>query len=403
MGINSIVVLKFGGSVLENKESIERACSIVEETLRKGKKVVIVVSAMKGVTDKLLSLASSLEEGSDPQFIDELISSGERMAARNFSYLLRKIGLESVIVEPGNEFWPIITDSNHGDANPLMEITREEVRRKILPLLEKGIIPVVCGFIGTTKEGKITTLGRGGSDTTAVILGSSLEASEVVLIKDVDGVYSSDPDVIENPVLIGRLGAHEAEMLASSGAKFLHSKALRYSTPGLRIRVTSLEKLDSGTVIEDDIPELEVSVGSDDVRMITIIPDGSDVFPAFNEFGELVSKKGGKIISMTQLGNSLILYCANGENLEEEIHTSFVLSGKAKAVSSFNNVSMITVRGRSLETKPGLIQRVTQPLARKGINIFGLVTIFSSIKIFVSSSRSEEAADMIRQALGEEK
>jgi aspartate kinase len=400
MAVNPIVVLKFGGSVLEDAESVERVCRVVTETIKGGRRVVVVVSAMKGMTDQLLALMGRVREGVEPSLLDEVLAVGERIAARQVHSVLQKKGVRSVVVEPGTDYWPIITDANHQDANPLVKPTRVEVRRKILPLLKKGIVPVVCGFIGVTKEGRITTLGRGGSDTTAVILGSSLNAEEVILIKDVDGVYSSDPDVIERPVLIERLEASEAEMLASSGAKFLHSKALRYMSPELRIRVTNLDNMDAGTIIQGDIPELEVSVGKDRVKMLTVILNDGNYQAAASEIGDIISRGGGRIIAMAHLENAVIAYCSGREDAEKELHTLLVSSGKAKAITSFNDITMITVRGKSLETRPGLIQRISQPLARKNINIYGMITIFSSVRLFVSHSRSGEAAMLIREALG---
>jgi aspartate kinase len=399
MGEDSIVVLKFGGSVLESQSSIEKICKIIEETARKGKQIVVVVSAMKGVTDDLLILSKQLGYGKDPSFLDELLSAGERIAAKNFCSSLKRLGIECIVVEPGSKYWPIMTDSNHQDANPDIQLTRSEVRKKIIPLLKKGVVPVVCGFLGVTKDGKVTTLGRGGSDTTAVILGSCLNAREVVLVKDVKGVYSTDPDLIEDPIPIGRLEASEAGILASSGAKFLHSKALRYADSNIRIRVTSLENLDSGTVIEGQIPELEVSAEREKIEMLTIILKEGDGFDVIRAIGEIISRKGGKIVSTAQLGNSVIVYCTELDGIEREVHSSLIVTGKAKALSSFKDVSMITVRGKALETRPGLIQRITQPLARNKINILGIVTIFSSIRLFVSSSSSNEAAELIKEAL----
>ncbi len=401
MDQDSIVVLKFGGSVLESQSSVEKVCRIIAETVRKGRKVVVVVSAMKGVTDQILTLAKQVNGGIDPSFLDELLSTGERMTARNLCSSLERSGIKSIVIEPGSKHWPIITDSNHQDANPDMELTRNEARKRIIPLLKRGLVPVVCGFLGVTKDGRITTLGRGGSDTTAVILGSCLNAKEVVLVKDVNGVYSSDPDLIEDPVLIGRLQASEAGMLAYSGAKFLHSKALRYANSGTRIRVTNIENLDSGTVIEGEIPELEVSVEKEKIKMLTVILGKGDAYQAIMKIGGIVSKKGGKVVSVSQLENTVIVYCTDVEGIEGEVHSSLVPKGIAKAISSFGDVAMITVKGKSLETKPGLIQRITQPLARNKINILGIVTIFSSIRLFVSSSRSRDAAEMIKQALGE--
>src|SRR5208282_4370135 len=119
--------------------------------------------------------------------------------------------------------------------------------------------------------GTTTTLGRGGSDTTAVLLGNCLGAKEVILVKDVEGVYSSDPDKVTNPQFIESLNGEEAEMLAAGGAKFLHVKALRYQSSGLRIRVTNLDRLDAGTVIKGELPGLQVELSREGVSMITFV------------------------------------------------------------------------------------------------------------------------------------
>jgi aspartate kinase len=265
------IVVKFGGSVLEDEKAITQAAGLVKETIERGLGVVVVVSAMKGVTDQLVALSKKVNPQMDPALADELLSSGERTSARLMAGALSGHGIKSVVVDPDTEYWPIVTDGRHLDANPIMELSRKKAQERILPLLQQGMVPVVCGFLGKTEEGKTTTLGRGGSDTTAVVLGNLLNAKEVVLIKDVEGVYSSDPDKVRNPQFIESLNGEEAEMLAAGGAKFLHVKALRYQGSGIRIRVTSLEKLHAGTVIKGDLASINLEVFPQGVSMITVV------------------------------------------------------------------------------------------------------------------------------------
>ena len=235
-----VTVVKFGGSVLENERSMEQAAQLVVDTAEKGFGVVVVVSAMKGVTDQLIALAKKVDPKMEASLMDELLASGEKTSARLMAGDLAGHGIRSVVVDPESPYWPIVTDSRHLDANPMMDLSREKAQEAIAPLLREGRVPVVCGFLGRAVDGKTTTMGRGGSDTTAVVLGSGLDATEVILIKDVEGVYSSDPDKVRNPQFIKSLNGEEAEMLAAGGAKFLHVKALRYQSSGLRLRVTSL-------------------------------------------------------------------------------------------------------------------------------------------------------------------
>ncbi len=394
-----ITVVKFGGSVLENERSMEQAAQLVIDRADRELGVVVVVSAMKGVTDQLIALSKKIDPTMEAARMDELLSSGEKTSARLMASALASRGVRSVVVDPDTPFWPIVTDGKHLDANPLMELTRERAQEKILPLLRDGRVPVVCGFLGKTIEGRTTTMGRGGSDTTAVILGSCLDAKEVVLIKDVEGVYSSDPDKVRNPQFIESLNGEEAEMLAAGGAKFLHVKALRYQSGGLSIRVTSLERLNAGTVIKGDLTPISLEVFPQSVSMITVVGLDAKRIESVFQLTRAVREDGGSLLALSLEATSAIFYVAGGKNVLDQIHQVLVSENVGKAVSSFDGLSMMTVKGSSLETETGIVQRVTQPLARANINLYGVVTIRSSIRVFVASSQAEEALDLIRAAM----
>jgi aspartate kinase len=400
--LHDSIVFKFGGSVLDDERAIERASELVRETVEKGFRVVVVVSAMKGVTDNLLSLSKKVNPKMEPSLLDELLSVGERTSARLIAAALAAKELRPVVVDPGARQWPIITDDRHLDANPIMEMTQNKVNEQIVPLLEQGFVPVVCGFLGVTQDGRITTLGRGGSDTTAIVLGNCLSAKEVVLIKDVEGVFSSDPDRVSNPFFIESLNGEEAELLAAGGAKFLQLKALRYLTGGLKLRVTSLDRSDAGTVIESDLPETSVELSSQAVSMLTIVGVEGDRIESLQKLAAAINAAGGEIISLSLEGGSVIFYVSGGKGILDSVHRAIVEKRLAKAVSSFDGLSMIAVKGRALETQPGVIQRVTQPLARAGINLFGIVTIHSSIRVFVASEQSDKGLRLVREAMGVE-
>lgn len=393
------IVVKFGGSVLEDETSINQAAALVRDTTAKGLGVVVVVSAMKGVTDQLLALSKKVNPEMDPALEDELLSSGERTSARLMAGALAGHGIKSVVVDPDTPYWPIVTDGRHLDANPLIELSRKRVQETIAPLLREGEVPVVCGFLGKTEDGKTTTLGRGGSDTTAVVLGNLLNAKEVVLIKDVEGVYSSDPDKVRNPQFIESLEGEEAEMLAAGGAKFLHVKALRYQGAGNRIRVTSLEKLDAGTVIKGDLAAVSLEVFPQGVSMITAVGLDARKLESVFQLTKAVRDAGGSLLAMSLESTSAIFYVAGGKNVLDGVHGVLVSEGIGKAVSSFDGLSMITVKGTSLETESGIVQRITQPLAREKINLFGIVTIRSSIRVFVASIQAEKGIELIREAM----
>ncbi|MDG6954488.1 MAG: ACT domain-containing protein [Nitrososphaerota archaeon] len=396
---SEIVVVKFGGSVLDDGQAIGQAAALIARTLGKGVGVVVVVSAMKGVTDNLLTLSKGVNPNMEASLVDELLSSGEKTSARLVAASLAQHGLRPVVIDTDTPGWPVITDDRHQDANPIMDVTRQRSRETLIPIIERGEIPIVCGFLGRTTAGKVTTLGRGGSDTTAVLLGNCLGSKEVVLIKDVDGVFSSDPGKVKNPQLIESLNGEEAELLAAGGAKFLHLKALRYQTPGLKIRVTSLQKLDAGTVIEGDIPETRVEVAHMEASMVTIVGiDPARIEPVL-AIANTIRECNARILALSLEPSSVIFYVSGGQEVLDRVHHVLIGEKIGKAVSSFDGLAMISIRGKALETQPGIVQRVTQPLARSGINLFGIVTIQSSVRVFVSADQAQRACKLVKEAM----
>ncbi len=397
--LQEIIVVKLGGSILDDEKAISKAAGLVKATHGRGVGVVVVVSAMKGVTDQLLALSKKVNPQITPSMLDDVLALGEKTSARLVAAALAAHGLKPVIVDPESPQWPIITDERHLDANPLMDESRERTHELILPLIREGKVPVVTGFLGKTMKGVTTTLGRGGSDTTAVVLGNCLGAKEVVLIKDVEGVFSSDPDKVSNPQLLDTLEGDEAELLAAGGAKFLHVKALRYQTRDTRIRVTSMDKLEAGTIIHGEFPEIQVEINPEGVTMITMVGLPTSNIESIMKVGEALKRAGGTLLALSMESHSALFYVSGGENVLDIIHQVLVKENIGKAVSSFDGLSMISIKGRALETESGLIQRVTQPLARAGINLYGIVTISSSIRVFVSKSQTENAVELINAAM----
>lgn len=397
--MKDIMVVKLGGSVLQDSRALEKAASWVKGLL-KDHGLVVVVSALKGMTDELLRTAKEVNPDIRPDMLDEVLAMGERTSARLFTAALSRFGVNTVLVDPSNEYWPIITDDVHLDANPVYHETEKRCREKLLPLIEAGKVPVVCGYIGVSTSGKITTLGRGGSDTTAILLGSCLNAAEVVLIKDVEGIYSGDPDRVSKAEILETLNVDEAKLLTEGGAKVIHSKALRYLSEGLKLRVSSMEGLGkSGTVIIGTLPKLEVSRHPAKVTMITIISRNSNGASMVKLVVEFVQKHGGEILNITTGERSIIVYTDLDTKLMDELHKEVMESGIGKAISFFERLSAISISGRMLETSPGVIHKAVAPLALHGINIYGLVTISSSIRIFVSAKDVEKAVSLVKSNL----
>ncbi len=276
---SALQVMKFGGTSVGDASCILRAAQIVAAGARAGK-CVAVVSAMSGVTNRLIEAAKTAQCGNakaaitileelaakhestlaavvkneaerakviekmkevlaegrrfcegtallrelSPRTLDAISSLGERLSAPLVAAAVKETGLSSEPLEASDL---IVTDDFHGGADPLMKETREKSQARIFPMLEKGIVPIVTGFIGATREGELTTLGRGGSDYSATILGAALDATEVIIWTDVEGVLTADPRLIGEARTIPNITYREAAELAFFGAKVLHPKTLK--------------------------------------------------------------------------------------------------------------------------------------------------------------------------------
>ncbi|MCS7103452.1 MAG: aspartate kinase [Candidatus Korarchaeum sp.] len=383
------VVVKLGGSVLSSPQDFIKSAEVIKRDFESGNEIVLVVSAMKGQTDSLIEMARIVRASGE--MADAIAGLGEVLSARLMAAALGSLGVPSVAVDPCSPLWPIYTDGSYGDANPDMHMTCGAVISSITPLLGKAV-PVVCGYIGRTKEGKLTTLGRGGSDTTAVVLASCLKADEVVLVKDSKGIMSADPKLIENAIKISNLKVEEALALSVGGAKVLHHKALRYMAPALRIRVVSIEDgsfARGGTIIEGHIPELMVEVHEKPVSMLTVIVN--------SEYPQI---KLSNLISESKLDRAMILYLdGSPEEVVRELH-GLVEKGVVKAISVKKNLAMVKIWGGAIEDIPGVINKIAEPLASMGINIHGMQTVHNKIAVFLDWDKKEVAASELKAILG---
>src|SRR3972149_6956482 len=169
------IVVKFGGSSLADHERLSKAVAAVVSEAKRGARIAVVVSAMGKTTDLLMSTAKNTSNGKlEKRELDDILSMGERTSVRIFAAALRTNGVKSRYFDPLDDDWPIITDAAFSNANPLLEECEKRIREYVLPIMETGVVPVIAGFVGRTVDGKVTTLGRGGSDTTAFILAEAL-------------------------------------------------------------------------------------------------------------------------------------------------------------------------------------------------------------------------------------
>lgn len=244
-----IIVQKYGGSSVATTEKLREVAKLVVAKKREGFDLVVVVSAMGDTTDELLEKAKAVSKEPDHRELDMLLSAGERISMALLAMAIREEGLEAVSLTGSQS--GIITTASHTSAR-IVEVRPFRVEDE----LELGKIVIVAGYQGVSYRRDVTTLGRGGSDTTAVALAAALSAEACEIYSDVDGVFSADPRVVPSAVKLGALGYEEMQELAASGAKVLNTQAVEFAkAKGIAIYARKTGSVDPGTVIRRDLPK----------------------------------------------------------------------------------------------------------------------------------------------------
>jgi aspartate kinase len=402
------IVVKFGGSSLADNERLSKAVASVVNDVKRGTRIAVVVSAMGKTTDVLMSTAKNTSNGKlQKHELDDILSMGERTSVRIFSAALRNSGVESRYFDPLDNDWPIVTDSAFSNANPLLEECKTRVKENVLPIVEKGTVPVIAGFVGRTMDGKITTLGRGGSDTTAFILADALNADEIVLVTDADGIMSGDPKVVSSPRRLAEIEVNTLVGLADSGAKFVHSKALKYKPKDINVRVINHAYGDltrEGTIITGALAtELGVNMAyPSPVAEITVL--GNRISENSWIVQEMVeeAKANSTLLGMSMNTNSAILYVSEEKTIDQllnDVHKTVLNSPETKAMAVKKGLVFLKISGVGLEETHGIIGKLSETLSLNSINISGILTISSSILVFVDWNERENALRLIKHAL----
>jgi aspartate kinase len=403
------IVVKFGGSSLADHERLLKAVVAVVNEAKKGTRIAVVVSAMGKTTEVLMSTMKNTSNGKlEKHDLDDILSMGERTSVRIFAAALRTNGVESRYFDPLDDDWPIITDAAFSNANPLLNECKQRIKERVLPIVEKGTVPVIAGFVGRTADGKITTLGRGGSDTTAFILAEALGADEVVLVTDADGIMSGDPKAVTAPRRLSEIDVNRLVGLADSGAKFIHAKALKYKPRNINVRVINHAHGDltrEGTIITGALAtELGVNIAyPSSIAEITVLGDHLSENPMI--VSELVekAKAHATLVGMSMNTNSAILYVSEEKNIDalfNEAHKTVLNHAEALAMAVKKSLAFLKVSGVGLEETHGIIGKISETLRVNSINISGILTIASSILVFVDWDERERALELIRNSLG---
>ncbi len=402
------LVVKFGGTSIQNPERISEAVKSVVKKASEGSEISVVVSAMGDTTDHLIALLSDSTKSSfEKRDYADFISFGERMSAQLFASSLKANGMKAVVFDPSKEDFPIISDSDYLEADILSEQSKTQCRRYLEPLLEQHVIPVICGFLGRNhQDGSITSLGRGGSDITAFALANFLHADEVIIVTDAVGVSSADPRLIKKVETLPRISVEEMGILAEGGAQVLHPRALKYKESKMKAKIIHFQNgdLDSpGTEIEGSFSS-KINVFQEKLCLITII--GTQILETPGLLREIISPLAKHKISIQSIAMGLQYigiyvsekYCKKAYDL---VHPSILKNTKLKSVTSKKDIALIVVSSRNFIETPGIIEKITRPLAENNINILEMTTIKTDILIFVAWHNKDIVYQLVSNSLGE--
>jgi aspartate kinase len=388
------VVAKFGGTSLGSGSRIERAADTVAKAVEDGHEIAIVASAMGSTTDELLDEITFEAEDADRA---EIVSMGERTSVRMLKAALRSRGVEATFLEPGSEAWPIITDE-YG------EVDAEETVRRARALAAEldHVVPVITGFLAQTIDGKVTTLGRGGSDTTAVMLGKFMDADEVVIVTDVEGVMTGDPRVVEGARNVGHITVDELRNLSFRGAEVVAPSALSYKDEDLDVRVVHYQHgdlLTGGTKIEGQFQNL-IDMQDDPLACITVAGRALRNRPGIlADLAQALRSEDINIDAVASGMDSVTFYVNEdlAEDAEYILHEQVVDDETLSSVTVESNYAVIRVTGGELPNRPGIILDIVQPVSEAGINIHDLITSATSVAIFVGWDDREQTLEIVQE------
>ena len=380
----ALIVHKYGGTSVGTVERIHRVAERVERAQKDGHQIVVVLSAMSGDTDRLLKLAHEVTDAPDERELDMLLSTGERVTIALLAMELRGRGVNARSFT-GRQVG-IHTDSAHTKAR-ISRVTADRIKEA----LSAGVIPVVAGFQGINASSDVTTLGRGGSDLTAVALAAALKADRCIIYTDVDGVYTADPNIVPAARRLEKISYEEMLEMASLGAKVLQSRsvefAAKYSVP---VEVNSSFKEGKGTLVTREDADMEgvlVSgvTGDRNQAKITIVgvPDRPGI--AARVFGAVAN---ANIVVDMIIQNAVDLV----QRLSEEIG--------ARSVAVTESIAKVSLIGVGMRSHSGVAAKMFEVLSREGVNIMMISTSEIKISCVIEEKYLELAMRTLHTAFG---
>jgi aspartate kinase len=410
----SLIVQKYGGTSVGSTERIRNVAKRIARFSAEGHQVVVVVSAMSGETNRLLALTRELSQNPDPREVDVVAATGEQVTIGLLAIALREMGLKARSYTGGQV--RILTDSAHTKAR-ILEIDEQRIRQD----LAEGTIVVVAGFQGVDKQGNVTTLGRGGSDTSGVALAAALKADECQIYTDVDGVYTTDPRIVPEARRLDRITFEEMLELASQGSKVLQIRSVEFAGKYMvRLRVlSSFEDADAtstGTLItyeEDDDMEQAIISGiafNRDEAKVSVMGVEDRPGIAYAILGPIAAANVDVDMIVQNIGASGHTDFSFTVNRNEYQKALAVLNAErekktfeAREVIGDNRIAKVSVVGIGMRSHVGLASKMFKALAGEGINIQMISTSEIKIAVVIDEKYLELAVRVLHKAFELEK
>ncbi|MBA1337734.1 MAG: aspartate kinase [Pelagibacterales bacterium] len=397
------IVLKFGGTSVGSIEKIQNVAKIIKKKHDEGNKIVVVVSAMSGVTTDLLNKSKLISKNFDPKELDVLLSSGEQISSSLLAAAILNLGINS-------RSWlgwqiPIVTNDNHTTSQILKIKTAE-----ILKFISSGGVAVVAGFQGITENERITTLGRGGSDLSAVAIAKFFETDSCEIYTDVEGVLTTDPNMYEKAKKIDKISYEEMLEMASLGAKVMQPIAVQASMiDDIPVHVRSTFSNKSGTKIVSDedinhkkaVTGIAYSKNNAKVSIVGVIDKPGVAADIFEPIGEN-NINIDMVIQNTSLDGKIanITFTIKQEDLKETL--SIIEKNKQKInyekIIHNEKLAKVSIVGAGMTTSPGVTHKMFRSLANEKINILAISTSEIKISVLIQQDLTQKAVKILHEA-----
>lgn len=400
----ALIVQKYGGTSVGDPERIKNVAHRVLETQKAGNKVVVVVSAMSGVTDSLIKLSREVCENPSEREMDVLLATGEQTTIALLAMALQ--GMDAQAVSLTGAQAGIVTDGVHTKAK-IFNISPKQIHAH----LDEGAIVIVAGFQGQTAEGEITTLGRGGSDLTAIALAAALKADKCEICTDVDGVYTCDPRIVPEATKIDTISYEEMLEMASSGSKVMQSRSVEFANKfNVLFEVRSSFNHNQGTIVKAETPGMEdvvirgVSIERNQAKVtIEGVPDktgtAAKIFNALAAANVVVD-----VIVQTapHEGMTDISFTTNKDELKKADPVLKAVAEEigARGVTQTAGVAKLSVVGIGMRTHSGVAAKLFDLLAKGGFNIQMISTSEIKIAVILDEDRIADAAKAVHAGFG---